>query len=182
MDISEGQKKLQKVISRLEDDLAKIRTGRASSDMVENVKVEVYDSKMPIEHMATISIPDARTIVIKPWDKDNVESIEKALLKSDVGLTPVVDGNIVRLTIPSLTKERRKEFVKDMKDRVEQAKIAVRSVRHEMMDGVEEMGEGGGVSEDFIRRKKDEVEEKVSEAIDEIEDIGDKKEEELMTI
>lgn len=182
MDIPEGKAKMQKVIDNLKTDLSKLRTGRASTDMVRDVKVKVYDSKMPIEHIATISVPDARTVAIKPWDKSNLENIEKALLASDIGLTPTVDGELVRLSIPALTQERREELVKEMKERVEQAKITIRSLRHDLMDDIDELADGGGVSEDFIKRKKDEAEELVSDIIDEIDEIEEKKEKELMKI
>ncbi len=182
MDIPEGKAKMQKVIDNLKTDLSKLRTGRASTDMVRDVKVKVYDSKMPIEHIATISVPDARTVAIKPWDKSNLENIEKALLASDIGLTPTVDGELVRLSIPALTQERREELVKEMKERVEQAKITIRSLRHDLMDDIDELADGGGVSEDFIKRKKDEAEDLVSDIIDEIEEIEEKKEKELMKI
>jgi ribosome recycling factor len=182
MDIPEGKKKLKQVISRLKQDLAKIRTGRASTDMLKDVKVETYDSKMPVEHVATISVPDARTINIKPWDKDNVEKIEKAIMASDIGLNPIVDGDMVRLSVPALTQERREEFVKEVKERVEQGKIAVRSVRHELMDELDDLSGEGGVSEDFIERKKDEVEDLISATIDELEKIEEDKKEKLMKI
>jgi ribosome recycling factor len=182
MDIPEGKAKMQKVIDNLKTDLSKLRTGRASTDMVRDVKVKVYDSKMPIEHIATISVPDARTVAIKPWDKSNLENIEKALLASDIGLTPTVDGELVRLSIPALTQERREELVKEMKERVEQAKITIRSLRHDLMDDIDELADEGGVSEDFIKRKKDEAEDLVSDIIDNIDEIEEKKEKELMKI
>jgi ribosome recycling factor len=182
MDIPEGKQKMEKIISNLKDELSKMRTGRASPDMLKGVKVETYDSKMPVEHLATISVPDARTIAIKPWDKNNVEKVEKAIMASDIGLNPIVDGTLIRLSIPPLTEERRKEFVKEMKERVEQAKIAIRSVRHELMDELDNLKDEGGVSEDFVSRKKDEVEDLVSKMVKETDNIEEKKEEELMKI
>ncbi len=182
MDIKEGTGKLQDATDHLKSELAKIRAGSASPDMIASIEIDAYESKMPLEHVATISVPDPKSIVIKPWDSGNLEPIEKAILASDVGLTPVVDGEIVRLNIPALTQERREEFVKEMKEKVEDIKVSIRSIRHQMMDDVDEMAEGGGISEDDVDRRKDEVEKVIKEFMEEVEKIAEEKEKELKSL
>lgn len=182
MDLKEGKGKLQDAIDHLKSELAKIRAGSASPDMIANIEIDAYESKMPLEHVATISVPDPKSMVIKPWDSGNLEPIEKAILASDIGLTPVVDGEIVRINIPALTQERREEFVKEMKEKVEEIKVSIRSIRHQMMDGVDEVAEGGGISEDDVKRRKDEVEKTVKVFMDKIEEVAEEKEKELKSL
>jgi ribosome recycling factor len=182
MDFEEGKKNLSEITSVFLSDLSKMRSGRASTDMLEGVQVDAYDSKMPISHVASVSIPDPKTIVVQPWDKGLVQNIEKAILASDIGFTPVVDGEIIRISIPALTQELREKFVREMKDRMEKAKIAVRSVRHQMLEYVESLSENGGISEDEIDRQKSVVEDEVKRVTEEIEKIGEDKEKELMTV
>lgn len=182
MELSEGVSNMDSIVSNLREELGKIRTGRATPEIVESVTVEVYESQMPISHVATISVPDARTIVVQPWDEGNVKAIEKALTKSDLGMPPVVDGKIIRLSMPALTGELREEFIKDMKEKVEAARVAVRGVRHKIMAAVDEEASAGGVSEDDVKRRKDEIEKEVKKYMDSIEDIAEQKESELRTI
>jgi len=182
MDLSSGIEKMVAIVSSLQGELAKIRTGRATPDMLDGVMVEVYDSKMPIKHVATVSVPDARTIVVQPWDSSNIETVEKAILSSDVGLTPVVDGEIVRISIPSLTQELREKYVREMKEKIEESKVAIRAVRHKMMDFIDDSVKDGGVSEDDVKRQKDGVEKAVTKKVEEISSIAEEKEKELMTV
>lgn len=182
MDFSSGTEKMAEIVLSLQADIAKTRTGRATPEMLDEVMVNVYDSKMPINHIATVSVPDARTIVIQPWDSSNIKSLEKAILSSGVGLTPIVDGEIVRISVPSLTQELREKYVKEMKEKVEDSKVAIRAVRHKMMDFVEGSVKDGGVSEDDIKRQKDEVEKTVVSKIEELSSIAEEKEKELMTV
>lgn len=182
MDISKGIERMDDIVSLLRADLAKTRTGRATPKMLDEVMVTVYDSKMPINHIANVSVPDARTIVIQPWDSSNIEALEKAILSSDIGLTPIVDGEIVRISVPSLTQELREKYVKEMKEKIEESKIEIRAVRHKMMDCVEDSAKDGGVSEDDIKRQKGEVEKAVVSRIEKLGSIAEEKEKELMTV
>ncbi len=180
MDFEEGKKNISRIVSAFSSDLAKMRSGIASTDMIDSVNVKVYDSEMPISHVATISLPGPRTIVIQPWDKNIVKDIEKSIQSSDLGFNPVVDGEIVRVSVPSLTQELREKYVKDMKERMEQARVSVRGVRHKMMEYIESQGEG--TSEDETERQKGIVEEEIKKATDKIEKLGEEKEKELMTV
>ena len=152
MDFEKGKENISKIVSAFTSDIGKMRSGRASVDMIDSVKVVVYESEMALSHVATISIPDARTIAIQPWDKGIVKDIEKAIQSSNLGFNPVVDGEIVRVSVPALTQELREQYVKEMKERMEQARVSVRGVRRKIM---EELDNKDGVSEDEIKREKD---------------------------
>ena len=182
MDLSEGVEKMQSALTSLKEELAKIRAGQASPELIEQVSVEAYETKMPVSHVATISIPDARTIVIQPWDDSTVKAIEKALLAADIGMMPVVDGKIIRLSVPSLTTELREQYIKEMKEEVENSKIVIRGIRHKMIDGIDATSKDGGVSEDDVKRMKDEMEKEVKKAMDSIEQLAEAKEKTLMTV
>jgi ribosome recycling factor len=182
MDLSEGVDAMQGAIANLKNELGKIRAGRANPDVVEGVEVEAYGSKMPISHVATISVPDPRTIVVQPWDDSVVKSIEKALQSANLGMTPIADGKVIRMTIPQLTAELREEFVKTMKDKVEDTRVAVRGIRHKIMESVEQQAKDMGVSEDDVKRRKDEVEKEVQKIMDEVEAIAEAKEKELISV
>ncbi|MFH1546994.1 MAG: ribosome recycling factor [bacterium] len=181
MDFEKGKDNISQIISSFSSDLSKLRSGRASTDMIDSVKVNAYESLMPISHVASISIPDARTIVIQTWDKNLVKEVEKAIQSANLGFNPVVDGDIVRISVPALTQELREQYVKDMKERMEQTRVAVRSIRHKMMEHLDsQMKEG--VSEDEIKRLKDEVEDFVKESIEKIDSLGEEKEKEMMAV
>ncbi|MEA3357350.1 MAG: ribosome recycling factor [Patescibacteria group bacterium] len=182
MQLKNGKTKLSDIVSRLNSDLSKIRTGRATPDILDSVKVNVYDSMMPIKHIANVSVPDAKTIVIQPWDTANTQAVEKAIISSDLNLSPVVDGDIVRISVPQLTQELREGLVKEVKAMVEQAKVSVRSIRHEMRNELEDLKSSGGISEDDIKRQKDGVEQEVRKIVVELDEISKTKEQELMTI
>ncbi len=182
MDLPNGVEQMENVVANLRKELGKIRVGRAKPDVLDAVMVEAYESKMPVSHMATITVPDARTITIQPWDDTNVKAIEKAIMGSDIGLTPVVDGKIIRLSVPALTTELREEYIREMKDKVESARVAVRGIRHKIMGGIDDGVEEGGVSEDDIKRQKDEVEKEVKKISDSIDELAEEKENELRTI
>lgn len=182
MDISEGARQMEQAVEALRGDLSKIRAGRANPNMVEEITVDAYDSKMPISHLASISVPDARTIAIQPWDESVVKAVEKALMASDIGITPVVDGKLIRLSLPAPTAELREQYVKDMKGRVEEARVSIRGVRHKMMDGVDASVSAGGVSEDDVKRSKDEIEREVETLMKQIDELADSKEKELLSM
>jgi len=181
MDLDRFQGSLQKCLDHLHEDLASIHTGRAAPELVESVLVKAYEVTSPLKSVANISISDAKSLVIQPWDKSILENILKAITDSNLGFLPSIEGEIVRVKIPDLTEERRKEFVKVMKERVEEARISVRNVRQEFMKEIDS-NVSSGLSEDEGKRMKNEVEKRVKEMNEEIENTRDKKEKELMTI
>lgn len=178
---SEDRDSMNSVVSFLRSELSKLRTGRASAELIDNVNVEVYGSKMPIKHVATISVPDVKTIAIQPWDKSNVEPISKAIMSANLGFNPIADKNIIRISIPPLTQEVREQYVKQVKSKGEDAKVSVRQIRHKMIEALEKT-EGDGVSEDDIKRGKDEIEKMVKEVMDEIDEVIENKEKELLSV
>ncbi len=170
------------VIAHLEQELQGIRTGRASPALIEQLKVEAYGSMMPLVQLASITASDARTIVVQPWDRNVLKDIERGLLKSDVGITPVNDGTVLRLTVPSLTEERRKEYLKILNGKLEQAKVSVRKIREDVLRELKEEKQDGTTSEnDFYLRQK-ELQKTVDDFIQAIETHGEKKESEIMTV
>ena len=174
--------RLQKTVDYLRDKLKQIRTGRANTAIVENIKVEIYDSQMPISQLATISVPDARTILVAPWDKTVLEPIEKALQKADIGGTPSVGEDSIRISLPEMSEERRKELVKVVKAEVEKARISVRNIRKEFIQDVDQKAQDGVLPEDAKDRIRKEIDDMVKEFNGQIEEIGEKKESEIMTI
>ncbi len=175
------QKEIQRVIDSLKDDFARIRTGRASSELIENVKVNAYGSDMVLKSIATISVSDVKSLLVQPWDKSLVENVSKALLSSNLGLSANVEGDAVRVSVPDLNEERRREYVKVMKDRAELARVGVRNVRQKAMKEIESLKEAG-LSEDDAERQKEDVEKEVKQANEQIAELMKTKEEELMTV
>jgi ribosome recycling factor len=181
MDTDKFEKDLNKCIDALKEDLSQIRTGRATPELVEDISVEAYNATAPINNYANITVSDAKSIVISPWDKSILDNIVKALSEANRGFSVATEGDHVRVVLPDLTEERRKEYVKVMKDRVEDARVAVRNVRQDYMKEIDEL-EDEGMSEDAADRLRDILEKMVKEYNDEIEKIKDNKEESLMTI
>lgn len=181
MDIDEFQLDLEKCIDALKDDLAQIRTGRATPELVEDILVDAYNTQAPIKNYANIGLLDSRSIAITPWDKAIIENISKAISESNRGFSPIIEGDRVRITVPELTEERRKEYVKIMKERVEDARVAIRSVRQKYMKDVDQM-ESDGMSEDDADRIREELEKLVKEYNEKVEDMKDVKENSLLTI
>lgn len=169
-------------IEHLNQEMGKIRTGRANSALVENLMVDYYGSKTPLKQVASINIPEARLIVIQPWDKDSLVNIEAALRESDLGFNPNNDGQVIRINIPQLTEERRKELVKALNQRSEDAKIAIRNIREEAWKEIQEAEREGKISEDDKFSGKDYLQKIVDEYNKKIEEIRNKKEEEILTI
>lgn len=178
--LKETGERMSKSVKVLRDDLATIRTGRASPALVEKLRVEHYGTSMPLNQMATISVPEPRLLVIRPWDPKALPSIEKAILKSDLGLTPTNDGKLVRLVIPRLTEERRLELTKVVSRRVEEAKVAVRNCRRDALQDMRELEREKLISEDDYYRSKDDVQDLTDRFIDKIDDVRQKKETEIM--
>jgi ribosome recycling factor len=180
--LEEQRGRMQKSLDALQDDLLSIRTGRASPALVEKLPVEYYGTMTPLIQMASIAVPEPRLLVIRPWDPSALADIERAILKSDLGLTPMNDGKLIRLSIPRLTEERRRELVKLVSRRVEEGRIAVRNLRRDALQDLREFEKEKMISEDEFFRGKDELQELTDEFIEKIDEIGKRKEAEVMEI
>lgn len=157
------KERMEKTLTALERDFSKLRTGRASTDLLEGVKVDYYGTITPLSQMATISVPDSKTLTIQPWDRGGFSAIEKAIQKSDLGLSPVNDGKVLRIVIPPLTEERRKDLVKVTKKYTEEAKVALRNIRREANDLLKKAEKDKELTEDEHRKTHDEVQ-KITDA------------------
>lgn len=171
-----------KHIAYLHDELKGLRTGRAQSSLVEGIMVEAYGALSAIQHLASLSVPDARTIVISPWDKSVLKDIEKAILSAQIGINPINDGVSIRLVVPSLTEENRKLLVKVVGQKVEQAKIAIRSHRDFLRDEVQKCEKNGELTEDDRYDYYKKIDDMTKEYSIRIEELGAKKEEDILTI
>ncbi len=177
-----AEERMKKTIAAHEHELGSIRTGRASPAIVEDIKVDYYGTPTPISQMASITIPDARLLVITPWDRQGLGGIEKAIQKSDVGITPTNDGNVIRLAFPQLTQERRQELVKGVHKKVEEGKIALRNIRRDAHDDIRAMEKRKEISEDEQKRATDQLQKLVDRYIQQMDQVGKAKESELMEI
>ena len=173
---------MARAIEALERDLVAIRTGRASTALVERVPVEYYGTSTPLNQLASISVPEAHSIVIQPWDRSALGAIEKAILKSDVGLTPNVDGTVVRLNIPPLTEERRRELVRLVHKRMEEARVELRNHRRDVADAIKSGEHDGDIGADEARREMEQLQKVTDRWIGEVERVGKHKEEEIMEV
>ncbi len=180
--LGELRERMEKSIEALQNDLMAIRTGRASPALVERLPVEYYGTPTPLNQMASIAAPEPRLLVIRPWDPSSLRDIERAILGSDLGLTPMNDGMLIRLSIPRLTEERRRDLVKVVSRRVEEARVAVRNLRRDALQDLKEFEKEKMISEDEFFRGKDKVQELTDEFVEEIDEIGQRKEEEVMEI
>ncbi len=176
------ESKMQKSLESLEKDFSSLRTGRASVSLLDKIRVEYYGNETPINQVATISVPEARMIVIQPWDKSVLSSIEKAILKSDLGLPPNNDGKLIRLNFPPLNEERRRNLVKTAKSTAEQTKVAIRNVRREAMDELKKMQKSGDISEDQQKDAEVEIQKLTDSFSIEVGTLSDAKEKEIMEI
>ncbi len=180
--VANAEKRMKSAVSVLQRELDGIRTGRARPALVESLKVDVYDSAMPLSQLATISVPEARLIVIQPWDRQAVGAIEKAIQKSDLGLNPVNDGHTIRLAIPQLTEARRKELVKVVHKKVEEGHVAVRNVRRHSVDELRALDKGKEISDDDEKRATEQLQKLTDRYVEEINKLGREKEAELMEV
>lgn len=180
--LDELPSKLGKAVDVLKDELAGIRAGRASAGLVENLLVESYGSKVPLKQIASITIPDARSLAIQPWDRSNLAAIERAIAQSELGLNPINDGTLVRLVIPPLSTERRDELIKLVGARAEAAKVTVRNLRHEVMESIDRQVKAKAISEDDGKRLEKSAQEYVDKTNAQIDQLLADKETEIKTV
>ncbi len=174
--------RMEKAVDALRRDLATIRTGRASPALVEHLRVDYYGTETPLNQLATISAPEARLIVIQPWDKASIGAVEKAILKSDIGLNPSSDGTVIRLAIPQLTEERRRDIAKQVRKRVEEARVEVRNIRRDCHDQIRKLEHDHEISQDDLHRAENELQKLTDENVKEIDKVGQEKEEEVLAV
>ncbi len=180
--LAETRSKMEKTVEVLIDELRGIRTGRASPALVERITVEYYGTHVPLNQVATISAPEPRLLTIRPWEANMIGPIEKAILKSELGLTPTNDGKLIRLVIPRLSEERRNDLVKVVRKRVEGAKVAIRNCRRDAIDDLREFQSEKLISEDDFYRGRDEVQKLTDEYIEKVDEIGARKESEIREV
>lgn len=178
--IDDLKRRMHGAVEALKHDLGGLRTGRASTALLDPVHVEVYGSNMPLNQVATVSVPEARTISVQVWDRSNVNAVEKAIRSAGLGLNPISDGQLIRLPIPELTEERRKELAKLVGQYAEKARIAVRNVRRDGMDHVKQDEKKHDISEDERKRLEHEVQKLTDDTIKEIDDLAHAKEKEIL--
>ena len=178
--LSELNEKMTKTVEALKKDFKRIRTGRASTALLEGIKVDCYDTQMPLEQVASLSAPESRLITIQPWDQSIIGDIEKSILKSELGLTPMNDGKIIRIAIPPLTEERRKELAKLAKKMAEESKIAVRNHRREANEMFKELKSEKEISEDEFYKCQEEVQKITDGFIKKVDEITSEKEKEII--
>jgi len=179
--LDEVKRKMSKVLEVMAQDLARIRTGRASVALLEGIKVEAYGASMPLPQVASLAAPEPRLLTVQPWDPSLLSDIEKAILKSDLGLTPANDGKLIRLPIPTLTTERRKELVKVVKKMGEEAKVALRNVRRDGNERFKDLKKDKQLSEDEVHRAQEEVQKITDDFIKKVDIQAAEKEKEIMT-
>ncbi|SIP99039.1 ribosome recycling factor [Solilutibacter tolerans] len=178
----DAQSRMHKSIEALRHNLVKVRTGRATSALVDHIKVQSYGSDMPLSQVASVAVTDARSLTITPWDKQMVSVIEKALINSDLGLTPNTAGMTIRINIPALTEERRRELTKVVHSEAEDAKVAIRNIRRDANQQVKDLQKDKQVTEDDVRRSEDDVQKMTDSAIKDVDEVVKAKEQELMAV
>lgn len=179
--IEELEQSIEKAQAALKRELAKLRTGRAHAGMLDGIRVEYYGQITPLPQMATVAVPEPRMLTVKPWDKDQIKNVERALRESDLGLNPQVDGQVIRVPIPPLTEERRRDLVKLAKKTAEDCRVSIRKARHEALDMLAELKKEGA-SEDEIERMKKRVEEVVSAGVQAIDGVVQTKEKDILAL
>lgn len=180
--LTERKPAFDAVMDHLSKELGALRTGRASPAMVEDIKVMAYDALMDLKSVASIAVPDARSLAIQPWDKSLVQAIEKAIRDANIGLNPSVDGDTIRLTMPQMTEESRKKLAKMMKEKLEDARVSLRRVREEAREVISKREKEKAIAEDEKYKVFEELDKVTKEYVQRVEDAGAKKEEEIMTI
>jgi ribosome recycling factor len=180
--LQDVEERMNKSVSSLQKDFSIIRTGRANPAMFEMLRVNVYGSEMPMNQVATISVPEPRLVVIQPWDKGNLSEVEKAILKSDLSVNPSNDGNLIRIQIPELTEERRKEYVKVAKNKAEECKVSIRNIRRDGNDMIKSLEKDKDISEDESKGALDRIQKVTDKFIDSIQKLTDNKEKDILSL
>ncbi|MBB1089378.1 ribosome recycling factor [Lysobacter sp. SG-8] len=178
----DAKTRMGKSVDALRHDLTKVRTGRASTALVDGLKVNYYGSDMPLTQVASVAVTDARSLTITPWEKQMVSAVEKAIINSDLGLTPNTAGTVIRINMPALTEERRRELTKVVHAEGENAKVAIRNIRRDANHQVKELLKEKEVTEDDVRRSEDEIQKLTDSAIKDVDDVVKAKEQELMAV
>ena len=182
MDYSKIEEKMSKTISVYKENLAEIRAGRANPAVLNKIKIDYYGTPTPINQIASVSVPEARLIVIQPWDASILKEVEKAILTSDLGINPNNDGKVIRLNFPELNEERRKELVKDIRKMCEDAKVAIRAVRRDGIDEFKAMQKNSEITEDELKMAEDNIQKITDKNINEIDKLTEAKEKDIMTV
>jgi ribosome recycling factor len=180
--LREAVERMQAALDMLEEDLSTIRTGRASPSLIERMPVEYYGTNTPLIQLASISVPEPRQLLIRPFDPSTLKDIDRAILASDLGLTPNNDGKAIRLTMPQLTEERRHELVRVVHNRMEETRVKIRNIRRDLIRDLREFEKEGLISEDDQERGEKELQELTDKMNDKVQEIGDKKEKEIMEV
>lgn len=178
----DAERRMQKAIEALKQDLGAIRTGRANSSLLERIQVDYYGTPTPINQVATITVPEARLLVIQPWDKKMLLDIEKAIQKSDLGINPNNDGTVIRLNIPPMNEERRRDLVKQLHKKLDEHKVAIRNVRRDIHDKLRDREKKKEVTEDELKRSTERLQKLTDRFIDEMEKVGKAKEHEILEV
>ncbi len=176
----ETRDKMEKALEGLKKELSRVRTGRATPAILDGIRVVYYGSPVPLNQVASVAVPDSRQITIQPWDLKAIGDIEKAILKSELGLTPINDGKIIRINIPSLTEERRRDLVKVTKKMAEESRVVSRNIRREANEALKSLKKDKAISEDDLFKAQDEVQKITKETIERVDKIGEEKEKEIM--
>lgn len=182
MDYKNIEERMNKTISVYEEKLSEVRAGRANPAILNKVKIDYYGTPTPINQVAGVSVPEARLIVIQPWDMSILKEIEKAILASDIGINPNNDGKVIRLAFPELTEERRKDLVKDIKKMAEEAKVAVRAVRRDGIDEAKTKQKNSEITEDELKNAENDIQKLTDKKIEEVDKILENKEKEIMSV
>ena len=182
MELNQYEEKMKKSLANLEEEYGAIRAGRANPRILDRIQVDYYGTPTSLQGVANISVPEARMIQIQPWDAGLIKDIEKAILASDLGLTPANDGKVIRLVFPELTEERRKELAKDIKKKGEGAKVAVRNIRRDAMDHFKKVGKAEDISEDEIKDLEDGIQKLTDQYVAQIDKAVDAKSDEILTV
>ncbi len=181
-DLNDLKRRMQGAQAALKQDFASLRTGRASSNLLDPIEIDAYGAMLPLNQVATVSVPEARLLSVQVWDKSMVKAVEQALLKSDLGMTPQTEGQVIRLRVPEMTQQRRQEMVKVAHKYAEAGKVAVRHVRRDGMDLLKKLEKEGHVSEDEVARQSDQVQKATDQAIIDIDALLAGKEKEIMQV
>ena len=178
----DAEERMEKALTALERDYGKLRTGRATTSLVEDIKVDYYGTPTPVKQLASVAVPDSRTGTIQPWDRGAFALVEKAILKSDLGLTPMNDGKLIRIAIPPLTEDRRKELTKVAKKYTEEAKVAIRNIRRDVNDGLKKLEKDKLLSEDELKKAMDDIQKITDSSVAKADIKAAAKEKEIMEI